>query len=308
MTRWVFQNKLRPQERERITRACAFLPTKELALTTGLPEVAITQAVFDIATDRYIGRDYLDVYPRGYLMPGESWAGPNLALKYAKRYIEEGLSYCEPANRDLRIDCLKSAELLLMHSAFYSEWEGSGESWRLLGEMYLKDWGFGNYWLFDDEYEVLSSYPRLLKVDSREDRAYYCLVRAKNLGDIESCVLLGQCMQLGVGCELDTTSAFNLYAEVLNHVRNASVRTVGLAALYSGNCFEYGCGCDLSFESAHDYYQKAVDAMTLALDLGDDLLEPYLVDAEKGLERMKQELGIVPFGFRHGFRKRRYCD
>ena len=307
MTKWVFQNKLSQRERERIDSTCAFQPTKELALTTGLPEIAISQAVYDMVSDLYIGRDYVDVYPRGFVMPGETWAGPNLALKYAKQYVTEALGYIEPKDKDLRIACIKSAELLCLHSVFFSEWEGSAESWRLLGLIYLRDWALGDYWLLDGEYEILPSYPKLLKLDFQE-RAFYCFNKAIALSDIESLNYLGECYLNGYGCDQDSRLANDNFWQAYSRLKDATVRGVGLTTLNIAKCFENGLGCDIDFAAAKDFFDKASQSLSLALDLGEDTLERYLVEAQKGLERMKQELESEPYGFRHGFRNRRYCD
>ncbi len=312
MTKWVFQHKLGSKERERIKNGDAFLPTKELKKLTGLPEVAITEAVYDIATDQYLGRDYKDVYPRGYKMPGESWAGPNLALKYAKEYIREALDYFEPKDAALKIRCVRSAELLLMHSCFSEPWDGTAESWRLLGEIYYNDWGDENYWFGANfnEHNLLPTYPKLLKISNHNSRALYCFKKgqASKNSDVESSVFLGECYLYGVGCEVDQHRAFETFSKTWRDTLSANARCVGRCALNLANCFEYGYGCKQSFEESLSFYQKSFDAYTLALDQGEDLLEPFLVKAEKGLNRCLQELEYSSYGFRHSYRPRRYCD
>ncbi len=312
MTEWVFQNKLRAKELERIKNGDAFLPTKELKKLLGLPEVAITEAVYDIATDTYLGRDYKDVYPRGYRMPGEDWAGPNLALKYAKEYIKEALDYYEARNAALKIKCIKSAELLLMYSCFADVWEGTPESWRLLGEIYFNDWGCGEYWFGEgfNEYPLSNTYPRLLQIPSFRDRAFYCFKKGyeSEKSDAESGVFLGECYLNGVGTQSSARHAFNQFAKLWKDILYCNARTVGRCAYNLAHCYEEGCGCSQSFEEALSFYKKSYEAYSLALDQGEDLLEPFLVAAERGLHRCKQEQAEVPFGFRHSYRPRRYCD
>ena len=312
MTKWVLENNLRPQERERIQNGNAFLPTKELKKTTGLPEIAITQAVYDIGTDKSLGRDYQDVYPRGYRMPGEVWAGPNLALKYAKQYLQEALDYFDPKDAELKVKCIKSAELLLMHSCFAEEWDGSSESWKLLGEIYYNDWANGDYWFGENffEYPLLETYPKLLKIKDFRERAYYCLKKGQSFpkNDAEAGVLLGECYLYGIGTKSDHRLAFKQFSDIWKSVLNSNARVVGRCALNIATCYEYGLGITQSFKEALSFYEKSCQSYDLALNQGEDLLEKFLIKAEKGLNRCKQELGEENFGFRHSFRARRYCD
>lgn len=310
MTRWVNSEKLNVAVRERLKNGVAFLPTLTLGENTGLPEMAITEAVFDEWSEEYLGREYLDVYPRGYCMPGESWAGPNLALKYAFLYYNEGLSYDSPEFEEGRLNCFKAAEVLFLHAAVVPEWEGSAKAWCMLGRLYYYDRCLGDYWLLDTTKELLETYPDVLWLRDRGARAYYSLKKAIALGDPEAIYILGDCYREGLGCTMDTDEAARLYR--LSYAKSSAAQCFvkGSSALRVARAFEFGEGEEQNFEVAMRYYQIAYDSLTRALNLGEDIYEEECIWAEKGLERTKQEVLDEgdPWGFSFSNRPRRYCD
>ena len=311
MTKWVDENNLRDGERERISRASAFQPTIELSPKSGLPEIAITEAVRDNMTGRYLGREYFDVYPRGYLLPGESWAGPNVAFKYACSYLNEAMSLEDPKFKEIRNECIKSAELLYLHSTFGSIWKKTSEAYRKLGFIYMFDLGCGSYWMINDDHVPLNSYPKILQIDDYEKRAHYCLNKAIEMGDSPSKCLLGDLFKNGIGTKIDLKRAFNSYLESLKVEKNRSDLALGIANSRLGECFEFGLGTIVNYNDAKKHYLRAIKQLDVALDSGEDYFEYEFVNAQKSFERVKQEIfdnKSERIGYEYSYRKRRYCD
>ena len=311
MTKWVDESSLKSGERERIFRASAFQPTLELSAKTGLPEVAITEAVCDNLSGKYLGREYFDVYPRGYLLPGESWAGPNVAYKYACIFFNEALYLEDPKFKALKIECARSAELLFLHSAFGSRWEKTPATYRQLARLYMMDLSCGIYWMAGDGQVAAKTYPKLLQISSFDERVIYCLKKAIELGDIRAKCLLGDAYFKGIGTRIDLWAAFKCYLETLEKPASCANLTLGIANSRIGVCYEQGFGADLNFEKAKTHFERAIKLLDRALDEGEDFYEFEFVFAQKALERVKQNLtedGAEKFGYEYSFRKRRYCD
>lgn len=310
MTKWVDEVNLVSGERERISRASAFQPTLELSSKTGLPEVAITEPVRDNLTGKYLGREYLDVYPRGYLLPGESWAGPNIALKYAIFYFNEALSLEDPKDEITKIECARSSELLFLHACFGSLWEKTALSYRELARLYILNMAKGINWMAGDGQVAKETYPKLLKLTSTSKRAFYCLNRAIELGDAPAKVLLADLKLKGFGTKVDLKGAFDMYKDALFSLTSTNQLYFGLANLRLAECLECGIGTKINLDKAKEHYGRALKLLDIALDLGEDFFEFEFVSAKKGFERVKQETenGEVSFGYAYSFNKRRYCD
>lgn len=310
MTKWVDAKSLNDSQRARIKFGAPFLPTFTLNKQTGLPEIAISEAVFDELTGEYLGRDYLDAYPRGFSIVGESVRGPALALKYAEMYYEEGLYYDQPEFLKPRIECFKAAEVLYYHAAVCTPWQGSAEAWRELGRLYYYDRCHGDYWLIDESREILESYPDVFLIKDRGQRAYYCLKKAIELGDVEARYILGDVFSEGIGCTVDVNKAANYYLDAYSHSQECEPFVIGSSALRVARSYEFGEGFEQSFDEAFKFYEIAFTHLKRAVDSGEDTYEEECVWAEKGYHRTLQEVAApgTPFGYQYSNRPRRYCD
>lgn len=133
MTKWVNVDDLNEYEFKRIKSSFSFAPAGFNPDEKGLVEITISEPVRDCITGKYLGREYIDYYPRDFLMPGDESYGPEIALNAGAAFYNEALEYVDGDMRDVRVGCFKSAELLYLHAALWGNWESLSTCWLNLG-------------------------------------------------------------------------------------------------------------------------------------------------------------------------------
>ena len=200
-------------------------------------------------------------------------------LRYGAMYYDEAMSYAEPTQREMRIECFQAAELLYLHAAEH----GHPYGWLDLGYVYYYDRCEGRY-----AYEMFGKPGE--PVPSREERAFECLHTAAEAGLAQACYKLGDVYKEGMGCEPDASEAVRWYQRAAELAEHEDVQVWGSSALRLGVCFENGIGCEQSFATAERWYKIAESALEITVRHGNTWYKRSLADAKSGARRMRQEI------------------
>lgn len=244
-----------------------------------LPRIWVTEPVYDGRAGAQGGRVFVGAYPAG---PDE---GGERAFELASRYAGEARS-CDGARReaDRRIACWQAAEILYLHAAA----RGHAGACLCLAELYEADRCAGAYWrgaLEERAAHAASAHPA--------DRAYAWLVRAVEQGSPRACVLLGDklaCEAAGACGDARAVALYLRAADVLAADDEVASELAGETALRLARCCAWGRGCELSFERALRWYEHAAAHLAEAFDAGSWGCKRSLVEARRGVARMRQEL------------------
>ena len=290
MTRWIDPGDVSKYELKRIESSPSFMPAWAQNDEKGLMEVTISEPVRNCLNGEYIGREYIDYYPRDFLMPGENICGPVVALNAAYKFYNEGLECLDEKEKDIRIGCFRSAELLMLHAALYGEWEGQSFAWLTLGYLYEYDRTEGNLWpMWMDE--IPTSYHPVLQMTDHNDRAYACYKLSMEGGNIEGMYKFADCLRWGKGCDIDLNRAFELYSQVREQCQHSAPHILGSCAYRLASCYEDGEGCARDIKKAKEFYERAI--VWFEIEMNDSTLyAKNLERCKKGLARVTQELEI----------------
>lgn len=203
------------------------------------------------------------------------------ALENGSYYYHKGMSFGDPSQLDLRIDCFRAAELFYLHAAE----RGNVQALINLGYVYGYDRCKGKCWPGWERHDAqdYSGYP----VD---ERAYQVLSQA-SLSDIpEAHYKLGDMLSAGKGCDQDHVRAYECYerAYSLSQYEHSAIK--GSCAFRLATSHEEGRGCEQSFNLALLYYKEAELYLDRAVSMGDYYYRKVLSKARSGIRRMMQEL------------------
>ena len=264
-----------------------FRPGVESRYSNGdkLPGLWITAPVTDFEGN-VIDRTYVGAYPSDeYDDPqGED------ALYFGGCYYDEGMSYTDPQDHDMRADCFRAAEILYRHAAG----KGNAVANLCLGYVYSYDRCEGKYWPGPSEAQTdaglgagagAGAYPL-------EQRAFECLALAAKAGIPEACYKLGDMYKHGTGCDPSAQDAFRWYSRASELSARERPVILGSVALRLADCFEEGFGCNQDFTRALHWYQQAVAGLEAAVEAGEVWYAKALASARAGVKRCKQEVGL----------------
>lgn len=222
-----------------------------------LPRIWLTEP--SNASDGAHGREYSAVYPSG---PD---AGGARAEELGERCFAEGLSTAAVADGALRIQCFQAAEMCFLHAAA----RGSLQAKVRLAVIYREDLCAGVSWL-------QASDPRR----SLGARAAALLIEAADEGSAEACWLLA-----------DGEGVSRYWAmRALKLASPESAWQQGNAWLRFARAAE-AQAADLSgIAVAHEAYACALQALSASEDMGDWHAKRYRAEAQRGANRMHQEL------------------
>ena len=138
------------------------------------------------------------------------------ALSYGSDYYQEAMSYQDPKDHALRIECFKAAEILYLHSYRH----GNIIACMCLGYNYSYDRCEGDYWqkavlwMSEDwaaSEEKLEEYFKLEANFPLETHAYESFLWAAQNNEPEACYKIGDMLKEGIGCEVNYVTAFEWY-------------------------------------------------------------------------------------------------
>lgn len=290
MIAWATETDLTEYEKLRLKCSRAF----QLALTdvddAGKIEMIISIPVRNCFTNKYMGREYIDYYPRDFCMKQGEVLGAHNALDYAKMYLEEAKNYHDSSMARVRQECLKAAELLCIHAATEMNWNGGAEAWCVLGDVYQQIQDSGQMWP-QSTCNVKESYPDIMKVTSVDERAVLCYENAQKMGNVEALYKLFDFLATGKGCKADEARAHRLLKKAWRKKDALTQLAIGNIALRLGFAHERAIGCDRNLKKACDYFQKAIISFEIASNDSDEALN--LLDKAKGGEkRVQQEISL----------------
>ena len=290
MIAWATEADLTEYEKIRLKCSRAF----QLAMTdvddAGKIEMIISIPVRNCFTNKYMGRENIDYYPRDFCMKRGEVPGAHNALDYAKMYLEEAKNYHDSSMTRVRQECLRAAELLCIHASTEMNWQGGAEAWCVLGDVYQQFKDDSQMWP-QSTCDVKASYPDIMKVTSIDERAILCYENAQKMGSIEALYKLFDFLTTGKGCKADEARAHRLLKkawrkkDVLTHLSIANV------ALRLGFANERAIGCDRNLKKALSYFQKAIISFEIASNDSDEAIN-LLSKAKAGVKRVQQEITL----------------
>ena len=239
-----------------------------------LPRVWISEPVGGGGAAHPKGREIVASYPCDDDPCGEK------AFGFARAYFGEALSYCEPQDARLRVECFRASELLLLHAVS----RGSVEADVQLGVLYEGDLCEGVY--YGAEFGSCEEAAGCL-----DAMAFERFHHAAASGSAEACCRLGDLVGAGRGCQADPSRAFALYVRAFEMTEGTHVEAYrGISALRVAEAYEGGCGCEQSFRRAYAWYRIAEDELAYVIDEGGWFFKKPRSRASVGVRRMRQEL------------------
>lgn len=290
MIAWATEVDLTEYEKIRLKCSRAF----QLALTNvddaGKIEMIISIPVRNCFTNKYMGRENIDYYPRDFCMKKGEVLGAHNALDYAKMYLEEAKNYSEASMARVRQECLRAAELLCIHATTEINWEGGAEAWCVLGDVYRQIQNRDQMWP-QSTCDVKESYPDIMKVTSVDERAVLSYENAQKLGNIEALYKLFDFLATGKGCKADEERAHRLLKKAWNNKNSLTQLAFGNLTLRLGYANERAIGCVRNLTKASDFFQKAIISFEIASNDDDEALN-LLCKAKAGKRRVQQEIAL----------------
>lgn len=290
MIAWATEADLTEYEKLRLKCSRAF----QLALTdvddAGKIEMIISIPVRNCFTNQYMGREYIDYYPRDFCMRQGEVLGAYNALDYAKMYLEEAKSYVDSSMGRVRQECLRASELLCIHAATELDWEGRGDAWCVLGDVYQTIPDSSQMWP-QSTCDVKESYPEIMKITSIDTRAFVCYENAKKAGSIEALYKLFDLLAKGKGCKQDEDVALRLLKKAWRKKDKLTQLSIGKVALRLGYAYERAIGCERNLKKARDYFEKATISFEIEANTTEVALD-LLAKSHKGEARVRQELSL----------------
>ncbi|WP_079535316.1 hypothetical protein [Phoenicibacter congonensis] len=288
MTKWVNVDDLNEYEFKRIKSSFSFAPAGFNPDEKGLVEITISEPVRDCRTGKYLGREYIDYYPRDFLMPGDDSCGPEIALNAGAAFYNEALEYVDEDMRDVRVGCFKSAELLYFHAALWGNWECLSTCWLNLGYLYeyrLTNDDLWPLWMED----VPKTYHPVLQMRDRDSRAHACYGLAMESGSIEAIYKYADTVRWEKGCNPNIKEAVKLYSQAWEKCQYSDPHVIGSVASRLAGCYEDEDGCVRDLKKAKDFYERAIMWFEISAEYT-SLYEKMLSKCKKGLSRVDQEL------------------
>lgn len=243
-----------------------------------IPRIWVTEPVFD-SDGEQCGRTYGMPYP----WEGSPDPDGSLALNFGADYYREAMSYSDAADRQSRIDCFRTAEILYLHAAA----RGNVDAHLNLGYIYSYDRCEGHYYVDHRRTEDVEDYMRPYP---REERAFECFSFAAEAGDAEACYKLGDLHKHGTGCEPNADEAFAWYARAFELKDGTPPHIWGSIALRLADAYENGIGCTFDLQKALDWYKKAEAGLDIGVRSGATLYNRTLANVRAAIKRIKQEL------------------
>lgn len=219
----------------------------------------------------------VDAYPDPACDDEHGWK----ALDHGAWFYGQAMTYGDPKQRSLRIDCFRAAEILYLHAAE----KGNAQALVDLGYVYSYNRCEGMFWPGWEKYDEgdFSDYPA-------DERAYQVLLEASESDFSEAHYKLGDMLSSGRGCEQDHARAYECYKKAYERAEYEYSHIKGSCAFRLAKAHEEGRGCQQSFELALHYYQEAEFYLDRAVSCGDYYYRKAFFKAQRGIRRMRQEI------------------